>query len=952
MSNKMSKKFIITFCAVLFAILALTSILIVNFNKQNNNSPITYKNDNEVTTDRNSIVDRNVSRNVSYTLKTDKDLTLKELDKKVSVKDPSGNEVDVKFKKVNYNTYTMEAPDEGYIDGCAYSVDLDEDVEFADNEKNDKHNRDFIIKKDNIQNIELNDNVIKVKDKSIEIYDNYLISSIAYATGTILVVKKDDKFHAYKVDNCEGNGGKFRITTSLPDENEVYKVIDFKGNFKLSDGDLIFNKENLDRQLNTANLSLSLDFNIKDILPKITYPRMETDKENNKVYLDILFSYDIPFLDTHISLLVSNVIDIDPFTNYNKFPISFELGANMKLTTTTKFDFKSSLDFDKTYNMEDVAQKLASLANVTLPEKLLKIFKWTMPIGQTGIMVSYDIDLAIKIEYSGSIEAEAVTTSTYTLGSYYANGKVKKMSENNDKSFKLTKVEIYGNINIKVGIKNTLSLSFMQVAKVSIYLDTGLYFDVYGAVIFNVDDIKKTQKQFYLDTGLYYDIALSASIKFFNLGPEKKLPIINGRYRLKELGDKVMNINFADKDEEGYIDEVYMTANLLKIPKLTMKQYNLVKKNFSYNKLPYDEYLYNADAYNFDLDENGIVKLKEKALENFKEKVTITNKKDDKVSKNLTIIRDEKLPCITNDSIQTFDKENISKISFKLNLKDSKINEITANNLKEDDYTLENDTLTIDTGYLVRQLSDYLPISIVTDKGILNVWVNIIGQIHLFSQGEGTVENPYVIYTIDQFIELQEKGTENNFYKGINFIMEEDIDFQNKVIKPMENFEGVLNGNDHKIINYKLDSMVKENIGLFAINKGEIKNLKVEGEIFTRDVRYVYAGLLVGTNLGVISNCDSNGKIDVECITKNLYKTHFILGGLVGYNKNTVKSCVSGTKIIVNSNSNNIFTRGYVAGVVGYNESNVDHCFGNKANITNNSYKRNKIYIEDVTVND
>ena len=100
---------------------------------------------------------------------------------------------------------------------------------------------------------------------------------------------------------------------------------------------------------------------------------------------------------------------------------------------------------------------------------------------------------------------------------------------------------------------------------------------------------------------------------------------------------------------------------------------------------------------------------------------------------------------------------------------------------------------------------------------------------------------------------------------------------------PNNPFNGVFNGNDHKITNLKLDKIEDElkgkddmyYIGLFGCNEGIIKNIGIESASVSSEIYNTYIiGMIAGYNSGIVENCYNNANI-----TCNIA---YHLGGIVG----------------------------------------------------------------------
>ena len=206
-----------------------------------------------------------------------------------------------------------------------------------------------------------------------------------------------------------------------------------------------------------------------------------------------------------------------------------------------------------------------------------------------------------------------------------------------------------------------------------------------------------------------------------------------------------------------------------------------------------------------------------------------------------------------------------------------------------------------------------IKINIFTSADLLTV--DCIG----FSEGNGTLDNPYSIKTIDDFNNI--RHFPEKCYQILN-----DIDFDNNFFEPIEEFSGYLNGNGHKIKNYSLDGTRKRYVGLFSKAIGaNINNLRVdtnllitmkgfEGSIYGEEFFDSAFGAIVGLSDGTsFDNCLVEG--DFEIINAES------VGGIVG-----VSLDEKNDSIIANSTFNgNISTleARFVGGVAGISSSDI-----------------------------
>ena len=138
-------------------------------------------------------------------------------------------------------------------------------------------------------------------------------------------------------------------------------------------------------------------------------------------------------------------------------------------------------------------------------------------------------------------------------------------------------------------------------------------------------------------------------------------------------------------------------------------------------------------------------------------------------------------------------------------------------------------------------------------------------------------------------------------------------------------FKGIFDGNNYEIKNLYIDNPNTNNIGLFGINYGEIRNMIVSGkiEVNTEETDYSYkqVGGIVGYNYGNIKNV----KNQVEFAIENF---EGYIGGIAGYNDGGI---IENSSNIQDMNFANII---YFGGICAYHvgEAEIKDCY-NTGNI-------------------
>ncbi|MCB0413516.1 MAG: hypothetical protein KDD50_04240, partial [Bdellovibrionales bacterium] len=205
----------------------------------------------------------------------------------------------------------------------------------------------------------------------------------------------------------------------------------------------------------------------------------------------------------------------------------------------------------------------------------------------------------------------------------------------------------------------------------------------------------------------------------------------------------------------------------------------------------------------------------------------------------------------------------------------------------------------------------------------------------VFSGGDGSASNPYMISSIAQFEKIVNAKVLNRSFKLAN-----DLDLTSYTWTPLGSvplpFIGTLDGNGHKVDNLSLNTSLIDNVGLFAVVGffSEVKNLGLTN-VFIQIDRGSSIGALAGQSNGIIRNCYSSTRglagADITIVAND---NRYNFGGLVGEANNDIFDSYSTVKISINQ-SNTARSITYVGGLVGITYSSIYRSYTN-GDITGN----------------
>ena len=181
-----------------------------------------------------------------------------------------------------------------------------------------------------------------------------------------------------------------------------------------------------------------------------------------------------------------------------------------------------------------------------------------------------------------------------------------------------------------------------------------------------------------------------------------------------------------------------------------------------------------------------------------------------------------------------------------------------------------------------------------------------------FAGGKGTSSNPYLIETGAQLVLMKK-------YSDKYFKLTQNINLDNRAW-PVFDFSGSLDGDGFIISNLKI-TRSDDNVGLFGVLSGTVKNLTISG--VNIDTNADNVGALAGY-------CDYSGKV-MDC-TVMLNSTSSIeggnnVGGVVGLVEN---GTVTGCTVKGDTTKSQIIGRGYVGGLVGQfydHQTPIEDCY-------------------------
>ena len=211
-------------------------------------------------------------------------------------------------------------------------------------------------------------------------------------------------------------------------------------------------------------------------------------------------------------------------------------------------------------------------------------------------------------------------------------------------------------------------------------------------------------------------------------------------------------------------------------------------------------------------------------------------------------------------------------------------------------------------------------------------------------KGDGSVSNPYLIYTVDDLKAIRDSiNTKNDVYGNKVYKLMNDLDFSKEKNNwtPIGNslavtFKGVFDGNGRIISNMHIGSVgtayyypdTIRYAGFFGtIDGAEIENLSIAWNQIIDGKSSVdyYVGGIAAYGSGTITNCNSSGDMTGD---DSKYDERCTVGGIIGYG--TITTVITNCRYNsggVSYYSNFGTPAGYAGGIAGHIIGTISNCY-------------------------
>ena len=181
-----------------------------------------------------------------------------------------------------------------------------------------------------------------------------------------------------------------------------------------------------------------------------------------------------------------------------------------------------------------------------------------------------------------------------------------------------------------------------------------------------------------------------------------------------------------------------------------------------------------------------------------------------------------------------------------------------------------------------------------------------------------------VVSNVGDFLSFAQNCRLDSYSDGLTVELKSDIDLSDVSFYSIPYFDGIFNGNGHKISGVTInDEGSVRGFFRYVTNNAEINDLTVYADIAPSGSRSVVGGI-AGSNSGRISNCTFSGSVSgadkiggiagvntsegviIYCKSKGVvFGSHFV-GGIAGENQGVIEECVNSAEVNTTVQQNSV----------------------------------------------
>ena len=395
-------------------------------------------------------------------------------------------------------------------------------------------------------------------------YDADVVSTLIdkeLAMGDIIYTGKK----AYQVAGVANTNtpGTNKVSYVLPDYEKVYNTLKATSKANLEEGSVKFDtaEEAADKIVSLVSCA---GFDVGPV--RVDANKLTDDTVRLSIAItvnDVLGEKDgINALDLILTFTIDSQVNVETDINIGAVigkNSNIGIIADFKNTLTFNVELKDGVAVSEGSELDAIITKIRALVQnsnediVTIP-----VFNWVVPIGNGVADVSFQVNAALDLAFSGKLGVEASATSGFKAEIKYnpaTDEKTANITETQGLSFDAATIYFDGNAAIYLGVNATIKFDLLGgVISVGIGAEVGNYNKIYGTIgttNLTEDDISAVYG-YYFEGGIYYDAKFLYSVAKITSGEKS---FFNGRQekKLYDAGDPIV-ITEATVNGLVYID--------------------------------------------------------------------------------------------------------------------------------------------------------------------------------------------------------------------------------------------------------------------------------------------------------------------------------------------------------------------------------------------------------------
>lgn len=468
-------------------------------------------------------------------------------DTQYTVKDKDGNIVNTILENNKISNPS------GYKKGEQYTITLITGS-FTSEQLSDTKSVIFKIKRDEIKKYKYRENVIKLKNDSINVNNDSFKSSKKYNVGDVLVVENGSVvLNAYVVTNVSDNNYTVRDAKL----DEIYSELDFYyespvdlSNYEVSNQIKDYLVSSIENSAwykglfyERAYADTSIEIEIEQLENGIEANISVELKPGEENIFAALENHSITFEFTE-QIVITQVVDIT-LTNWDvTFDITNSQTVEVKIVNEkTPFGSLTTKEAD-TDDFEKAMNALKDAKNGDEDDSEIKLASISIPLPVPCLNVSIDLKLVTEISFTVEFGYKVSQTINTVVGMDYGLSEDFKPIGSYKKDTSSASISFSGKLEAKFGLELSLGIELVNTVGVYANVSAGVYFETSLGIEKSLVDSSFTATAA-AEAGLFLEFSLSAEIEIVDL--EAKYKFVDAKW---PIISKDWTIEYPEKNEE------------------------------------------------------------------------------------------------------------------------------------------------------------------------------------------------------------------------------------------------------------------------------------------------------------------------------------------------------------------------------------------------------------------